>query len=264
MPRTVSSVSTTVGSSAVIAQVLAASRYSDQIPDAANWADQHSSLKGDALANAIRENNLPWDPSVLALLPFPSVLDVTAQDPQWTQQLGQAVLVQRPDGMDAVQRQPKQAYRYGYLRTNPYDTVTDSGGYMEVLPVNPAYIYVPAYDPLVVFGPRPAGFVIGGALRFGPAIVIGASFWPWGWAHPYLPWGVHGIFFDDVPWGRSWRNRGFYTSSVRPPLGALGRASGRAARIPPGAIGSLIFFSMLGALREGSLLPTSNLRGFCC
>jgi hypothetical protein len=58
----------------LLAQVLTASTYSNQIADAATWADQHSYLKGDALAQAIQDDQLPWDASVLALLPFPSVL----------------------------------------------------------------------------------------------------------------------------------------------------------------------------------------------
>jgi len=194
----------------LLAQVLTASTYWDQIPEAATWADQHSYLHGDALADAIREDNLQWDPSVLALLPFPSVLDMMARDPGWTQQLGSAVLTQRPDVMDAVQRMRGQAYNYGYLRTNPYYTVTDSAGYIEILPVNPAYLYVPTYDPLVVFGPPRPGFEIGGAIHFGPGIVLGAAFAPWGWAHPYFDWHTHGIFFDFTPWGRGWANRGFY------------------------------------------------------
>ncbi len=194
----------------LLAQVLAASSYWDQIPEAATWANQHSYLKGDQLADAIRADNLQWDPAVLALLPFPSVLNMMAQDTGWTQQLGSAVLTQRADVMDAIQRMRRKAYKYGYLRTNPYDTVVDSGGYIEVLPVNPAYIYVPAYDPLIVFGPPRAGFVIDGAIQFGPAVLIGAAFAPWGWAHPYFAWGTHGIFFDFTPWGRAWENRRFY------------------------------------------------------
>jgi Protein of unknown function (DUF3300) len=172
----------------LLAQVLAASTYADQIPPAAQCADEHGYLKGDALADAIRADNLNWDPSVLALLPFPSVLDMMAHDMSWTQQLGQAVLNQRPDVMDAVQRMRKKAYDYGYLRSDPYDQVVVSGGYIEVLPVNPAYVYVPTYDPALVFGPPPPGFFVGGAIHFGPAVVITAGFFPWGWAHPYFAW----------------------------------------------------------------------------
>jgi hypothetical protein len=194
----------------LLAQVLTASTYSDQIADASAWANQHGSLTGDALANAIREDNLQWDPSVLALLPFPSVLSMMAQDMNWTQQLGNAVLAQRADVMDAVQRMRQQSYQYGYLRSNQYDNVVDSNGEFEILPVNPAYLYVPTYDPFIVFGPPRPGFFIGGAIHFGPAIVIGAGFAPWGWAHPYFDWHTHGIFFDATPWNRGWANRGYY------------------------------------------------------
>ncbi len=194
----------------LLAQILTAATYWNEIPDAAAWANAHTYLKGDALAQAIRADNLQWNPSVLALLPFPSVLNMMAQDLSWTQQLGTAVLTQRADVMDAVQRERKKAYDYGYLRSNPYCYVTDAGGYLEIQPVNPAYIYVPYYDPLVVFGPPRPGFAIAGAIRFGPGVVIGASFAPWGWAHAHFLWGGHAIIFDDTPWNRVWINRGFY------------------------------------------------------
>src|SRR5260370_12558834 len=88
----------------LLAQVLAASTYPNQIPDAAQWAAQHSYLTGDTLARSIAEDSLPWDPSVQALLPFPSVLDTMARDLNWTTQLGNAFLAQQADVMDAVQR----------------------------------------------------------------------------------------------------------------------------------------------------------------
>jgi hypothetical protein len=65
----------------LLAQILTASTFWPEIPDAANWSNQHAGLNGDALASAIRQDNLPWDPSVLALLPFPQVLQMMAQDP---------------------------------------------------------------------------------------------------------------------------------------------------------------------------------------
>jgi len=194
----------------LLAQILTSSTYWNEIPEAAAWANEHSYLKGDALADAIRADNLQWDPSVLALIPFPSVLNLMAQDLAWTEQLGNAVLTRRADVMDAVQRLRKKAREFGYLRTNPYCTVVENDGYIEIFPVNPAYIYVPTYDPLVVFAaPRP-GFVIGGAIGWGPAVVITAGFFPWGWAHPYFGWRAHAIFFDATPWGRVWANRGYY------------------------------------------------------
>jgi hypothetical protein len=194
----------------LLAQILTSSTYWNEIPEAAAWANEHSYLKGDALADAIRADNLQWDPSVLALIPFPSVLNLMAQDLAWIEQLGNAVLTRRADVMDAVQRLRKKAREFGYLRTNPYCTVVENDGYIEIFPVNPAYIYVPTYDPLVVFAaPRP-GFFIEGAIGWGPAVVITAGFFPWGWAHPYFGWRAHAIFFDATPWGRVWANRGYY------------------------------------------------------
>ena len=194
----------------LLAQILAASSYWNQIPEAAAWANAHSNLKGDALAEAIRADNLEWDPSVLALLPFPSVLNMMAQDMAWTEQLGNAALTQRAELMDAVQRLRKQARKYGYLQTNPYCTVVETGGYVEILPVNPAYIYVPVYDPLLVFAPPRPGIVISAAIGWGPAVVITAGFAPWGWVHPHFAWGAHAIVFDNTWWGRGWLNRGYY------------------------------------------------------
>ena len=202
----------------LLAQVLTASTYWQQIPQAAQWASQHSYLTGAPLANAIREDNLDWDASVIALVPFPTVLNTMAQDPAWTEQLGTAVLTDRAAVMDAVQRMRAQAYNYGYLRTDPYYSVVGAPGELEILPVNPAYIYVPNYNPLLVFGPPAPGFFVGSAIHFGPAVVLGAPFAPWGWAHPYIAWRTHGIFFDFTPWGRVWANRGFYVHPYEHPF----------------------------------------------
>jgi len=193
----------------LLAQILTAATYWNEIPEAAAWANEHSYLTGDTLAEAIRADNLQFHPSVIALLPFPSVLNMMAQDMSWTEQLGTAVLTQRADVMDAVQRLRKRAYDYGYLRSNAYYNVTNVGGYIEIQPVNPTYIYVPMYDPVIVFEPPRPGFVISGAIRFGPAVIIGA-FAPWGWAHPHFLWGPREIIIDETPWRRVWLNRGYY------------------------------------------------------
>jgi hypothetical protein len=201
----------------LLAQILTASTYWNEIPEAAAWANEHSYLTGDALAEAIRADNLTFHPSVLALLPFPSILNMMAQDMAWTQQLGNAVLVQRADVMDAIQRLRQRAYDYGYLRSNAYYTVDKVGNYIEIRPVNPQYIYIPTYDPVIVFRPPPPGFVISGAIRFGPAVIIGAGFWPWGWVRPGILWGPHEIIIDETPWRRVWVNRGFYVHPYEHP-----------------------------------------------
>ena len=202
----------------LLSQILTASTFYPQIPDAAAWANEHSYLRGPDLAAAIRADNLPWDPSVLALLPFPSVLNVMAQDMGWTQALGNAVLSQRPEVMDAVQRMRQEAYQYGYLRSNPYDRVVVGGpGDIEIVPVNPDYYYVPVYNPYVVFAPPRAGFFVGGAIRFGPGITIGAAFAPFGWGHPFLDWRAHQIIIDNHPWVRTWNNRAVYVHPYTAP-----------------------------------------------
>ncbi len=195
----------------LLAQVLAAATYPDQIPDAAKWADEHHDLTGDNLAKAITDDHLPWDPSVQAMLPFPSVLEMMASDMSWTSDLGNAFLAQRQDVMDAVQRMRQKAKDFGYLRSNG-QIIVRGGPYIEIAPVNPAFIVVPYYDPLVVFyRPRP-GFFVGGAIRFGFGISIGAAFRPWGWGVGFgrFDWGRHEVFINNAPWGRVWTNRTAY------------------------------------------------------
>ena len=193
----------------LLAQVLTASTYWAQIPEAAQWATQHSYMKGEQLAQGMQEDHLQWDASVLALLPFPSVLQMMAGDPVWLEQLGNAVLTQRGDVMDAVQRMRQKAKGFGYLQSNSYMNVVADGGYIEILPANPELIYVPTYDPLMVFARPARGLAIGGAITFGPGITIGGFFAPFGWAHPLLRWPSHSIVIDR-PWERVWANREAY------------------------------------------------------
>lgn len=195
----------------LLSQVLAAATYSDQIPDAARWADQHHYLTGDALAAAIQGDQLPFDPSVQALLPFPAVLDMMASDPGWTRQMGDAFLANQGAVMDAVQSQRQLSYRYGYLRTGPQMVVTP-GPYITIMPVNPAFLYVPVYNPLVVFAPPRPGFVVGGAIGFGWGFSLTAAFRPWGWGvgFNHLDWGRHVVVVNNVAWNRTFANRAVY------------------------------------------------------
>jgi hypothetical protein len=195
----------------LVAQILAGATYPDQIPDAAKWADQHHYLTGQALANAIQGDQLPWDPSVQALLPFPSVLEMMSSDMNWTTDLGNAFLAQQQDVMEAVQRERRKARNFGYLRSNS-QIVVDSGPYITIMPANPGFVVVPYYDPRVVFfAPRP-GYFVGGAIRFGFGVSLGLFFRPWGWGPGYgrFDWGGHAVFVNNARWGRTWVNRGAY------------------------------------------------------
>jgi Protein of unknown function (DUF3300) len=194
----------------LLAQVLTASTYSNQIPDAAQWADQHSYLTGENLAAAISQDNLPWDSSVLALLPFPSALDMMATNVFWTRELGDAVLGRRSDVMDAVQRMREQARDFGYLQDGPQYRVMVSGpGIIEILPVDPGFYFLPIYDPLIVFG-RQRGLGLAAGITFGPRVAIGSAFAPWGWNRPALGWASHTILLDGRPWVRTRENHETY------------------------------------------------------
>jgi hypothetical protein len=193
----------------LLAQVLAAATFSDQIPEASRWADQHHYLTGPQLTAAIEADQIPWDPSVQALIPFPSILGMMASDMPWTQELGNAFLTQRDQVMDAVQRERQKAVNYGYLRSNP-QIVVRTGPYVEIIPVNPDYIVVPYYDPLIVFAPPRRGFVVTTGIRFGFGVTLGAAFVPWGWHANRIGWGEHVVVINNAPWQRTWTNRVTY------------------------------------------------------
>jgi len=193
----------------LLAQVLTASTYGNEIPDAAQWADQHHYLTAQTLADALQADQLPWDPSVQALLPFPSVLDTMASDMDWTNDLGNAVLADHDGVMDAVQRERQKAVNYGYLKTNQ-QVVVSTGPYITIDPVNPGFVVVPAYNPVVVYAPPRPGFFVGAAIGFGFGVTIGAFFHPWGWGYTHFGWSNHVIIVNNAPWGRTWVNRGVY------------------------------------------------------
>jgi Protein of unknown function (DUF3300) len=193
----------------LLAQILAASTFPDQIPEAARWADGARNLRGSDLANAMEQANLPWDPSVQALIPFPTVLDMLAGDMNWTSELGNAVLAQRPDVMDAVQVMRRRAEGYGYLRSNDRIRVVETARAVEILPYDPGFVCVPVYDPYIVYAPPRPGFFVGGAIGFGGGFAIGSAFGGWGWGGGFN-WYNHAVIVNSAPWGRTWYNRGTY------------------------------------------------------
>ena len=124
----------------LITQVLLAARFPDQVVAA-------SDLPKDA------QPDPSWDPNVAALLAFPEILTRMAESPQWTRDLGLAFANQEPHVLDTVQSLRKRAQTTGQLQSNDQQTVTQQGNAIVVEPRNPEVVYVPYYDPYVVYGP---------------------------------------------------------------------------------------------------------------
>ena len=140
----------------LLSQVLMASTYPMEIVLAARWLKAHPDLKGDAAIQGAQKES--WDASVKSLLAFPQVLEPMNDKIDWTQNLGDAFLAQQNDVFDAVQRLRAKARQTGNLASNAQQTVTTqttANGQSVVIiePANPQTIYVPAYDPGVVYGP---------------------------------------------------------------------------------------------------------------
>src|SRR5882672_4107650 len=135
---------------ALVAQILAASTYPAQVVEADRWMQQHSNLKGDQLAQEVNKQN--WDPSVKALTQFPTVLADLDKNITWTSGLGDAYTNQQQDVMNAVQVMRQRAQQSGNLQSTPEQTVTTQGQTIVIQPANPQVVYVPEYDPWIVYG----------------------------------------------------------------------------------------------------------------
>jgi len=184
----------------LVAQILAASTFPEQVVEADRWVQAHPDLKGDALGQAVDQQ--PWDPSVKALTAFPSVLGNMDKNLSWTSSLGDAYYNQQQDVMDAVQVMRQRAQDAGNLTSTPQQTVTAQGPTIIIEPAEPDVVYVPAYDPWVVYGGPivawPGWYSYPGIWYGGPYLSFGVGFgigyfggYGWGWHH----------------WGSDWHNR---------------------------------------------------------
>ncbi len=185
----------------LLAQLLNAATFPREIPFAAQWVDRRRGLSGEQLVDALAFDRVPWDPSVQSLVAFPSVLQMMASAMPWTEELGDAFLTQHQDVMDAVQRMRQQAQRYGYLRSNDQWRVTSSP-VIEIVPVNPAYVVVPYYDPYVVYYPPRPRFVVSSAIYFGFGVRLGLWYEPWGWRQNGFDWGTRRVVYGYPGWNR--------------------------------------------------------------
>lgn len=135
----------------VLSHILVASTYPDDLREAAAWSRANSHLTGEDAVRAAEP--MLWQPSVKALVAFPDLLARMDESPQWTADLGAAFLDQEPYVMDTVQGLRRRAQASGYLQSNPQQQVYEQGQAIAVYPVQPQMVYVPYYDPYVVYGP---------------------------------------------------------------------------------------------------------------
>src|SRR5438477_2487216 len=184
----------------LLAQILAASTYPLEIIQLEQWLKRNPNLKDKALADGVAKQ--PWDPSIQAMAVIPDVVTRLSANVGWTTNLGNAFLAQQQDVMDAVQRMRAKAQNKGALKTTEQqkvETETVEGGQEAIViePANPQFVYIPSYDPAVVYGPPggypyPAyyypGYVPGAGLAFGTGLILGAA-WANNWGN--CNWG-HG------------------------------------------------------------------------
>jgi hypothetical protein len=190
---------------ALVAQVLAAATYPDQIVVADRWLQQHPDLKGDQLGQEVDKQ--PWDPSVKALMEFPSVLSNMDKNLSWTSSLGDAYVNQEQDVMNAVQVMRDRAQKAGNLKSTSQENVTQQGQTIVIEPADPQVVYVPEYDPWLVYGDPidvwPGWYWYPGLYLTGPGLAFGFGFgvgffggFRWGWHNWGYDWHRHGIIFN--------------------------------------------------------------------
>jgi hypothetical protein len=189
----------------LVGQVLMAATYPLEVVEADRWLQQrgNAAFTGDRLAAALEQQ--PWDASVKSLVVFPQILKMMDGNLNWTEQLGDAFLAGQSAVMDSVQRLRQKAEAIGKLKSTPQEVVSTVGGVIVIEPPDPNSVYVPVYDPGVVYGAWPypdyppyyfPGFFPGvtiGPLGFGWIDVgIVASLWGWNRSD----WGGHRIDID--------------------------------------------------------------------
>jgi hypothetical protein len=197
----------------LVALVLAASTFPDQVAIADYWLQQNKNLSGNALVQAVDKQS--WNASVKGLTQFPTVLHNMATSLSWTSQLGEAFHNQKSEVMSAIQTLRAQAKAAGNLKSTPQMTVEQQSPQTIVIqPANPQVVYVPQYNPAVIYGYpyvtpgySPADVAAASAISFGAGVALGA--WAssgWGWHTWGTDWAGgavvynHNTFIGNTAW----------------------------------------------------------------
>ena len=196
----------------LVAQVLAAATYPDQVVDADHWRQAQGNVGPDQIAGGA--NAQTWDPSLKALTAFPQVLAEMDQNIRWTIALGNAYYNQPQDVLDVIQVMRQRAQAAGNLQSTPQESMSCDQGYIQLAPVNPQVVYLPTYNPWTAYGDpvQPyRGFSLAGAfgsffnsgigssaIQYGLSFAMGAfSRTPFGWLGWGLDWLGHSLLFHN-------------------------------------------------------------------
>lgn len=195
----------------LVAQILMASTYPLEVVQAQRWRKANPKYSGAELEKAV--NQQPWDASVKSLTAFPQVLDMMNDKIDWTQKLGDAFLADQKRVMDAIQVLRQRAQASGNLKSGAEQTVSTQSSNGEqiiiIQPAQPETVYVPVYNPTVVYGSwpypyytpyywYPPGYAYSGAVfGFTAGLIVGGAFWGWGncnWGHGNIDIDINNNF----------------------------------------------------------------------
>jgi hypothetical protein len=193
----------------LVAQILAGATHPTEIVEADRWLQQNPDMKGAALATAVDAQS--WDASVKALTQFPGLIGMMDQNLSWTSSLGEAYVNGQQNILDAIQTMRQRAQQAGNLKSTPQESVTAADNTIAIEPTDPQVVYVPEYDPWIVYGDPLAdypdwigvpGFYYDGlGIEFGLGIGIGLyGGFGWGWHHWGTDWRRHDLTHGDHPY----------------------------------------------------------------
>ncbi|HVN63531.1 MAG TPA: DUF3300 domain-containing protein [Candidatus Binataceae bacterium] len=210
----------------LIGQILAASTHPTDIVEATRFVKDNPSLQGKALASAVDQK--PWDPSVKALTQFPSVLSNMDRNLSWTSALGDAYYNNPQAVMNEIQALRRKAQAAGNLNNTSQQTVTESGQTIIIQPANPQVIYVPQYNPTVVYGApvvvypgySSSDLFLAGAVEFTSGILIGSAIggaWGCNWSSGNVTYN-HYIYNSTTNnyYNHNWNNQNWNHENPTP------------------------------------------------
>jgi Protein of unknown function (DUF3300) len=270
---------------ALVAQVLGASTFPSEIVDANEWLKAHTGLSPADLGAQANEQS--WDNSVKALVQYPDVLNNLASNLGWTSELGDAYYNQQADVMNAVQTMRQRAKASGNLKSTQQETIqNDNDNQIQIVPSDPNVVYVPAYNPWLVYGypitPWPYWVNVPGIWWGGPGLYFGVG-WPvapffgfgWGWNAWGVSWYNHGVYYNHAPYGVRGQDffdrRGYYggrSGFGRPDVGGVSHEGTgyRGYEAPRGGAGlnsgPFSGYNHGGVSRDNSARGQSSMGGF--